>query len=114
VNAYLRRCSGEGAFAVVERRGAEEAGAIFIKTVAGRDDVSLYGPAPQTEADDAGLRRFMALRSAIAESDADAYLLRQRNFDPDLWIVCVEDRRGRHFLLPGEELLGQPGTGAGV
>ena len=31
VAAYLRRCNVEGAFAAVRRRGAEEAGAIFIK-----------------------------------------------------------------------------------
>ena len=31
VAAYLRRCNIEGAFAAVRRRGAEEAGAIFIK-----------------------------------------------------------------------------------
>ena len=32
------------------------------------------------------------------ESDADAYLARQIEFDPDIWIVAVEDRQGRHFL----------------
>ena len=31
VAAYLRRCTVEGVFAAVRRRGAEEAGAIFIK-----------------------------------------------------------------------------------
>ena len=31
VAAYLRRCNVEGAFAAVRRRGAEEAGAVFIK-----------------------------------------------------------------------------------
>ena len=31
VAAYIRRCYGEGAFAAVRRRGAEDAGAIFIK-----------------------------------------------------------------------------------
>jgi hypothetical protein len=31
VAAYIRRCHLEGAFAAIRRRGAEEAGAIFIK-----------------------------------------------------------------------------------
>ena len=31
VAAYIRRCHTEGAFAAVRRRGAEEAGAIFVK-----------------------------------------------------------------------------------
>ncbi|MGE0232829.1 MAG: DUF1491 family protein [Flavobacteriaceae bacterium] len=108
VAAYLRRCQHEGAFALVERRGAEEAGAIFIKVVADREDVGVLGPAPQTEADETGLRRFVAIRTGIVESEADAYLARQRNFDPDLWIVAVEDRAGRHFLTPGDELLADP------
>ncbi len=30
--------------------------------------------------------------------DAEAYLARQCKFDPDVWIVEVEDRAGRHFL----------------
>jgi hypothetical protein len=28
----------------------------------------------------------------------ESYLKRQLSFDPDLWIVEVEDRSGRHFL----------------
>ena len=31
VAAYIRRCQVEGAQAVLRRRGAEEAGAVFIK-----------------------------------------------------------------------------------
>ena len=31
VSAYVRRCYVEGVFAVIRRRGADEAGAIFIK-----------------------------------------------------------------------------------
>jgi hypothetical protein len=32
------------------------------------------------------------------EADVEAYLTRQLRFDPDIWIVEVEDRAGRHFL----------------
>ena len=31
VAAYLRRCQTVGAFGAVRRRGAEEAGAVFVK-----------------------------------------------------------------------------------
>jgi hypothetical protein len=34
----------------------------------------------------------------VSEAEAGVYLDRQRKFDPDLWIVEVEDRAGRHFL----------------
>ena len=31
-------------------------------------------------------------------ADAESYLTKQLRFDPDLWIVEVEDREGRNFL----------------
>ena len=47
VAAYLRRCDVEGVFAAVRRRGAEEAGTIFIKVNRLDGTGTLYGPAPQ-------------------------------------------------------------------
>ena len=48
VAAYVRRCHIEGAFAAVRRRGAEEAGAIFIKLNRLDGTAELFGPAPQS------------------------------------------------------------------
>ena len=48
VAAYLRRRHIDGTLAVVRRRGAEEAGAIFIKISRLDGTAELYGPAPQT------------------------------------------------------------------
>ena len=53
VAAYLRRCNIEGAFAAVRRRGAEEAGAIFIKLNRLDGTAELFGPAPQSAFEDA-------------------------------------------------------------
>lgn len=102
VAAYIRRCHGEGAYAVVRRRGAEEAGALFIKINRLDGTADLYGPAPQTAFGEAHPfdRAFSpCLRTQpAAENDVDAYLDRQLKFDPDLWIVEVEDRTGLHRL----------------
>jgi len=102
VSAYLRRCAVEGAYAVVRRRGAEEAGAIFVKIDRLDGTSDLFGPAPQSEFEEAHpvARAFVACLKAQPAPDADveAYLARQIRFDPDLWIVEVEDRAGRHFL----------------
>jgi hypothetical protein len=102
VAAYIRRCQVEGVFAAVRRRGADEAGAIFIKVNRLDGTADLYGPAPQTAFDEAQPtdRAFSSpLKTAPApEADVEAYLARETRFDPDVWIVETEDRTGRHFL----------------
>jgi hypothetical protein len=103
VAAYLRRCNIEGAFAVVRRRGADEAGAIFVKISRLDGTATLYGPAPQTAFDEAqpADRIFAAVlggEKPAPEADIEARLTREIRFDPDVWIIEVEDRAGRHFF----------------
>jgi hypothetical protein len=103
VAAYLRRCSVEGAFAAVRRRGAEEAGAIFIKISRPDRTATLYGPAPQTAfADAQPAERMFAVvlggKTPSPDADIEARLVREARFDPDVWIIEVEDRAGRNFL----------------
>ena len=52
VAAYLRRCQTEGIFGAVRRRGAEEAGAVFVKIGLLDGNAMLYAPAPQTVYDE--------------------------------------------------------------
>ena len=102
VAAYLRRCQVEGAAAVLRRRGAEEAGAIFVKVSRLDGTADLYGPAPQAAFDETrpADRAFsLCLKAQPApESDVESFLGREVRFDPDVWIVETEDRAGRHFL----------------
>ena len=102
VSAYVRRCHIEGAFAVVRRRGAEEAGAIFVKISRLDGSAALYGPAPQSAFDEArpAERRFVSCLTGdfVEDAKAEARMKREIEFDSDLWLVEVEDRAGRHFL----------------
>lgn len=101
VSAYLRRCAVENAFAVLRRRGAAEAGAIFVKIDRLDGTCALFGPAPQSElAQSETGRAWVRLHQAetITTHEAEEKLRRQISFDSDLWIVDVDDRQGRHFL----------------
>jgi hypothetical protein len=101
VSAYLRRCQGGGAYATLRRRGAEEAGAIFIKVDRLDGTADLYSPAPQTAFDDEPTgRKFASVFKEAAQPTAniEERLQKEIRFDPDVWIVEVEDREGRHWL----------------
>ena len=101
VSAYLRRCMSEGAYAVLRRRGAAEAGAIFVKVDRLDGTCVLYGPAPQTELAEAGVDRIWTRAhkdETLDGASAEERLRKEIQFDPDLWIIDVDDRAGRHFL----------------
>jgi hypothetical protein len=101
VAAYLRRCQTEGIFGAVRRRGAEEAGAVFVKVGLLDGNAMLYVPAPQTVYDDSRPieRIFMPTSKApVVEASVEERLVKEIRFDPDAWIVETEDKAGRHFL----------------
>ncbi len=101
VAAYLRRCQTEGIFGAVRRRGAEEAGAVFVKVGLLDGNAVLYAPAPQTVYDESrpAERIFIATSpQPLPEPSIEERLAKEIRFDPDAWIVETEDRAGRHFL----------------
>ncbi|MFN3868785.1 MAG: DUF1491 family protein [Hyphomicrobiaceae bacterium] len=100
VKAYVRRCNGDGANAVVARHGDDDAGAIYIKVTRGDRMAHIYAPAPAGIDEAAGDRRWVSItgKTPMTERDADARLERELRFDSDMWLVEVEDRDGRHFL----------------
>lgn len=101
VAAYLRRCQTEGIFGAVRRRGAEEAGAVFVKVALLDGNAMLYTPAPQTAYDDSRPfeRIFVPIsEEPVPEQAVEGRLAKEIRFDPDVWIVETEDRAGRHFL----------------
>lgn len=101
VAAYLRRCQTEGIFGAVRRRGAEDAGAVFVKVASLDGNAVLYTPAPQTAYDDSRPvdRVFTpSTKVPVPEQVVEERLAKEVNFDPDVWIVEIEDRAGRHFL----------------
>ncbi len=100
VKAYLRRCQYNGAAGVVARHGDDDAGAIFIKIVRPDKTAAVFSPAP-AGLDDADFDRRWVERfksGFVAESEAEALLKREAEFDSDIWVIEIEDREGRNFL----------------
>jgi hypothetical protein len=100
VAAHIRRCFSEGLTAVVARRGAEEAGAVFVRVIMRDGAMRLFGPPPGPAFDALGVRRFQ-LRSEAGHGETeplDDLLAREIRRDPDIWIVDIDDPTGSGLL----------------
>jgi hypothetical protein len=108
VSALIRRAELGGAFATVARKGDARAGTVIVKAL---DTASrrarLYSEAFGPD----GERLWMQPVESEVESELDAYIQRQAGYDPDLWVVEIEDREGRHFIT--EKVAGDGGVVSG-
>lgn len=100
IRALLRRCAGGGAPAFVVRRGDAERGALFVKVATLDGRARLFGPAPASLHEATSERTLVPhlAPDGAPESEIDTYMARQVEFDPDLWLVEIEDRAGRSFI----------------
>jgi hypothetical protein len=100
VSAYLRQRALAGVPAVLRRRGAAQAGAIFIKVDCLDGRARLFSPAPLPDLSTASgsdapppARHFACALEADALAVEDR-IARELRYDGDLWLVEVEDRGG--------------------
>jgi hypothetical protein len=94
VQALIRRAEIAGAQAYLVRRGAEEAGAVFLRVNRLDGNSTVLSPARRGE------ERVWTrpLGDAADGAKCSAYFEKQLRFDPDIWIVEIEDRQGRAFV----------------
>lgn len=94
VQALIRRAEVAGASAYLVRRGAEEAGAVFVKITRVDGTSLVLSPAQRGE------ERVWTkpLGDGAGAAACEAYFARQIKFDPDIWIVEIEDKEGRTFV----------------
>jgi len=95
VRALIRRAEVAGAQAYVVRKGSEEAGAVLLKVSRLDGTCTVLNQATAGEGERVWAR---PLGGACDEARAAAYFDKQVRFDPDLWIVEIEDRDGRAFV----------------
>ena len=95
VSALVKRVFSGGGFAAVVKRGATEAGAVFVIVRDRLGGAELFGPAPQTSYDTAKPDdRFFTRHALKDEAALDARLEKEKRFDPDIWVVEIEPWRG--------------------
>tara|TARA_B110000305_G_scaffold234241_1_gene291953 strand:+ start:172 stop:498 length:327 start_codon:yes stop_codon:yes gene_type:complete len=100
VSAYLTRLRLVEIPAFVVTRGDATAGAVLVKLNTLDGQASCYQRSFDLMMGD---RKWVVLNEG-AERDVDASVTKQRGFDPDLWVIEVEDKQGRHLLdEPGLE-----------
>lgn len=96
VAALIRRAELAGASAVVARKGDARAGAVLVKAYDTLNRTArLYAESIGMDGD----RLWIEPHPDQPEFELDAYIERQARYDPDLWLVEIEDRQGRHFLV---------------
>lgn len=94
VQAYLARLRLADIPAFVVACGDATAGAVLVKC----NTLDGQATAFQRRTDPlSGESRWMSLAEG-PETEVDGAIARQRGFDPDLWVIEVEDRAGRHLL----------------
>jgi hypothetical protein len=100
-SAFLRAESAKGGHPAVIRKGAAEAGAIFVLHEHPDSSVTVYGPAPQAMADTAaaGGRSFERVLEHVTRESALEWLDRQIRFDSDCWIIGTESRGAAPSLV---------------
>jgi len=82
------------------RRGDPERGALYVKIATMDGRAMLFGPPPASFEERPSEDELVPhLDPAGApERDVDDYLRQQAEYDPDLWLIEIEDREGRSFL----------------
>jgi hypothetical protein len=105
VSALIRRVFSSGGFAAIERKGALEAGAIFIRQRHRDGMETFYAPAPQAVFDEGkpNDRRF-EIRLEKGEGAAiDEIIAREARFDSDLWVVELEQEEIGDLFMVAEQ-----------
>ena len=100
IAAYLTRLRLAAIPVYVLKKGDHTAGAVLVKQNALDGTARCFQRSFDLMT---GERQWMVLAEG-PEAGVDASIEKQKSFDPDLWVIEVEDKAGRHLLdEPGLE-----------
>ncbi|PJI43375.1 DUF1491 family protein [Ferrovibrio sp.] len=95
VQAILRRYDLEAIPAYIRRKGDPDSGTVLLKIALGPREALLLSQARDAEGRPGWLRQG---GGAIAEADAEAAIEKAVKRDPDVYVIEVEDGKGRIFV----------------
>ncbi|WP_298974834.1 DUF1491 family protein [uncultured Roseobacter sp.] len=94
IDAYLARLRTQDIPAFIVTHGDDTAGSVLVKVNQLDGQATVYQRSYNLLDD----KHSWAILEQGDEVQVDASITRQRGFDPDIWVVEVEDRQGRHLL----------------
>jgi hypothetical protein len=97
VSAHIRIAAREGVPITVVRRGDNNSGTIILKInrLDGTAEVLT-----QVRYEDERVWTPVSRGGPVPEAEADRYLDKQAEIDPDSWLIEIEDKQGRQWF-PG-------------
>lgn len=102
VSAYIRARNAKSKPTVLMRRGATEAGAIYVRVDRLDGSYDLYQPASQLDYNDqqiaSGERLFSLSLTGVDVFAIMDKLEAEERFDPDFWVVETECNEASHDL----------------
>jgi len=101
VAALIRRAELGGAAAFVAKKGEPDSGTVVVKIALLDGTARVWSSSYGRD----GNRRWVRATGAdvVSDADAEAYVMRARSRDADLWVIEIEDRQGRDFLTEEKE-----------
>ncbi|MGB4102390.1 MAG: DUF1491 family protein [Alphaproteobacteria bacterium] len=100
IGAQIRTAAQQGVPIVIVRRGDAQSGAILLKI--NRLDGAAH-VLMQARKNGALVWTPLGKKDPMPEPEADKLFAQQAAFDPDLWLIEIEDRAGRHWF-PGDRV----------
>ena len=96
VSAQVRICDRAFIPATIVRRGDPDVGTVLVKVNRFEEGVTVYAQASTLDGEPAWSRG--SGPKPVTEAEADAYIARQVERDPDVWVIEIEDRKGVYKL----------------
>ena len=93
VYALIRRAQIAATFATLARKGDADGGAVLVKVLTLDGKATLYIPIRNMDGE-----RVWLPKGPLEERSIDEIIGKRVKSDPDIWVVEIEDRKGRHFI----------------